>query len=129
MFFFFFPRPLYLNYILDEETLAHTGILSALLCRPRDWCFTCPLDTTEPFHGFQSRLTLITPWPPPVFPFSSCDWMWASPLPQPPIASWKGALDFHLAWLCRYEFPMAAGWDLRGSLPPPGMYAVTKRHF
>lgn len=65
-----FP-PLHLNCSLDQQTLAPTGFLWAILCRSGH--LTCPSDTTEPFHGFQSQLVLITPWPPGVFLFSSCD--------------------------------------------------------
>ena len=58
------PVCLFLNYILDKETLYHTGFLWTILCRLQVWSFHVPLNTTELFHGFQSQLGLIRLWPP-----------------------------------------------------------------
>ena len=66
--------PLYLNYILDKVTHWITQAFSkSSFAGSRSGHSTCPSDTTELFHGFQSQLALLTPWPLPVFLCSSCD--------------------------------------------------------
>jgi hypothetical protein len=62
-----------LNYILDEEKLAHRFFSLPSFAGSRSGHFMCPSDTIECFHGSQSQLGLITSRLPPELLFSSCD--------------------------------------------------------
>lgn len=98
---------LYLNHSRDKETLAHTA--SHPSQAPRSGHFTCPLDTTEPFHGFQSQLVLITPWPPPAVPLLQLrvnEGFFAAP--APPLHGGRELLTFISPDYAGMNFP----WQL-----------------
>lgn len=125
LFFFFFQ----ISCLKKKHKLTQAlGVPS--FAGSRSAYFMCPSDITESFHGFQSQLALITPWPPPVFLFSSCDWMWASSKPQPPHcimegSSWLSCSLIMQVWVSHGSW-LRSLWQLAS---PWHACSVTKRHF